>query len=159
MLAQGVAGVVPQAFGDQLAAGVEVFDALGDHLGGDAVDIDLLLLFREAVGDRDVRPVYDDLIRARLGRDAVFAVVYRRDVVWGRDWVEIARLIDLHRLAIELGVGEMVGRAPEVHQGEIILLGVFVDPRAPAHDLLELGHRADWAVENDQPAGLGVHAR
>ena len=31
-------------------------------------------------------------------------------------------------------------------------------PRAAPDDLLELGHGADFAVEHDQAAGLGVHA-
>ncbi len=33
---------------------------------------------------------------------------------------------------------------------------VLVDPGAAADDLLELGHRADFAVEDDQAAGLGI---
>ena len=48
--------------------------------------------------------------------------------------------------------------ASEVDQGEVELLGVLVDAGAAADDLLELGHRADLAVEHDQPAGLGVDA-
>ena len=52
----------------------------------------------------------------------------------------------------------MVGRAAEVDQGEVELLGVLVDAGAAADDLLELGHRADLAVEHDQAAGLGIDA-
>ena len=52
----------------------------------------------------------------------------------------------------------MVGRAPEIDQREIELLGVLVNAGAAPDDLLELGHRADGAVEHDQPAGLGIHA-
>ena len=37
-------------------------------------------------------------------------------------------------------------------------MGVLVDAGAAADDLLELGHRADLAVEDDQPAGLGIDA-
>ena len=52
----------------------------------------------------------------------------------------------------------MVGGFAEVDEGEVVLLGVFMDPRAAADDLLELGHGADFAVEHDQAAGLGIHA-
>ena len=52
----------------------------------------------------------------------------------------------------------MAGRATEIDEGEIELLGVLVDARAAPDDLLEFGHRADRAVEYDQPAGLRVHA-
>ena len=45
-LLQGFLGVVAQAFGDQLAVLVEVFDALGDDAGADAIDVDLLPAFR-----------------------------------------------------------------------------------------------------------------
>ena len=51
----------------------------------------------------------------------------------------------------------MIGRAPEVDQGEIELPGVFVDAGATPDDLLELGHGAYCAVQNDKSAGLGVH--
>ncbi len=37
-------------------------------------------------------------------------------------------------------------------------MGVLVHARAAADDLLELGHRADLAIERDQPAGLDVDA-
>jgi hypothetical protein len=47
----------------------------------------------------------------------------------------------------------------EIHQGEVILLAVGMDPRTAAHDLLELRHRAHFPVQHDQPAGLGIDAR
>ena len=50
----------------------------------------------------------------------------------------------------------MVGGLPEVDQGEVVLLRVLVDAGAAADDLLELGHRAHFAVEDDEAAGLGV---
>ena len=81
-----------------------------------------------------------------------------RHVVRRRDGIVLARLVDLHRLAVEVGVGEVVGRLAEVDQGEVVLLGVLVDAGAAADDLLELGHRADFAVEHDQAAGLGIDA-
>ena len=49
-------------------------------------------------------------------------------------------------------------RLPEVDEREVVLLGVLVDAGAAADDLLELGHRADLAVEHDQAAGLGIDA-
>ncbi len=52
----------------------------------------------------------------------------------------------------------MAGRAAKVDQREVELLGVLVDAGAAADDLLELGHRADRAVEHDQPAGLRIDA-
>ena len=52
----------------------------------------------------------------------------------------------------------MAARAPEIHQGEIELLGVLMHPGAPPDDLLELGHGADCAVQHDEPAGLRVDA-
>ena len=52
----------------------------------------------------------------------------------------LARLVDLYRRAVEFRVGKLVGRFPEVHQGEIILLRVLVDAGAAADDLLEFRH-------------------
>ena len=52
----------------------------------------------------------------------------------------------------------MVGRAAEIDQREIELLGVLMDAGAAPDDLLELRHGADLAVEHDQAAGLGIHA-
>ena len=64
--------------------------------------------------------------------------------------------IDLHRLAVEVGVGEMVGGLAEVDQREIVLLGVLMDASPTADDLLKLGHRANLAVEDNQAAGLSI---
>ena len=116
----------------------------------------------DARGDTDIRRhrIDDDLlIVARLGRDGFVATIGRPNVVRRCDGVVLARLVDLDRLAIEVRIGEMAGRLAEIKQGEVILLGVLVNARAAAHDLLELGHRPDRAVEHDQAAGLGVHAR
>ena len=52
----------------------------------------------------------------------------------------------------------MAGRAAEVDQREVELLGVLMDAGAAPDDLLELGHRADLAVEHDQAAGLRIDA-
>ena len=40
----------------------------------------------------------------------------------GADRIVLARLVDLHRLAVEVGVGEVVGRAAEIDEGEVVLL-------------------------------------
>ena len=100
----------------------------------------------------------DHFVVAGLGRNGVFVVADGRHVVWRRDGIILARLVDLHRLAVEIGVGKVVGGVPEIDEGEVILLGVLVDAGAAADDLLELGHGADCAVEHDQAAGLRVHA-
>ena len=52
----------------------------------------------------------------------------------------------------------MAGRAAKVDQGEIEFLGVLMDAGAAPDDLLELGHRADCAIEHDQAAGLRIDA-
>ena len=52
----------------------------------------------------------------------------------------------------------MAGRAAEIDQREVELLGVLVDAGAAPDDLLELGHRADRPVEHDQAAGLRIDA-
>ena len=54
-----------------------------------------------------------------------------------------AGFVNLNRLAVEVGIGEMAGRAPEIHQGEIELPGVLMHSGAAPDDLLELGHGAD----------------
>ena len=81
-----------------------------------------------------------------------------RHIVRRRNGIVFARFVDLHRFAVEVRVGEVVGGLAEVDEGEVVLLGVLVDARAAADDLLELGHRADFAVEHDQAAGLGIDA-
>ena len=66
--------------------------------------------------------------------------------------------VDLHRIAVEIGVGKQRGGPLEVHDGEEELVVVLVDARAAADDLLELGHGVDAAVEHDEVAGLGIDA-
>ena len=68
------------------------------------------------------------------------------------------RLVDLHRVAVEVRVGKERGGPLEVHDGEEELVVVLVDARAAADDLLELGHRVDAPVEHDELAGLGIDA-
>lgn len=81
-----------------------------------------------------------------------------RHVVGRHDRIALAGLVNLHRLAVEIRVGKMAGRAPEVDQREIELLGILVHAGAAPNDLLELAHRADLAVEHDQAAGLRIDA-
>ncbi len=66
--------------------------------------------------------------------------------------------VDLHRVAIEVGIGKQRGGPLEVHDGEEELVVVLVDAGAAADDLLELGHGVDAAVEHDEVAGLGIDA-
>ncbi len=79
---------------------------------------------------------------------------------WRIGWqrrIAFAGFVDLHRVAVELGVGEMGRGATKVHHGEVELLGVFMDPGAATQNLLELGHRAHGPIQHDQAAGLCVH--
>ena len=156
-LLQRLLGEVAQGLGDELAVLVEIFDALGDDGGADAIDIDLLL--RPAARRQRKAGLIDDRFvgAGRLGQRSAL-LVGRQRVVGRRDGIAFARLVNLHRLAVEIRVGEMAGGAAEVDQGEIELAGVLVHAGAPADDLLELGHRADLAVEHDQPAGLRIDA-
>ena len=57
------------------------------------------------------RIVDDRFVVARLGRNGVFVIARRRHVVGRRDRIVLARFVDLHRLAVEVGVGEVVGGA------------------------------------------------
>jgi hypothetical protein len=90
---------------------------------------------------------------------AASGLIVAGGVVGRGDGLVCGGLVDLHGIAVELWLGEEVRGAAEVHDREIELLLVGVNASAAADDLLELGHRADGAVEHDQPTGLGVHAR
>ena len=70
-----------------------------------------------------------------------------------------AGVVDLHRLAVEVGVGEVSRRSPEVHQREVVLVRVFDDACTPPEDLLELCHGLDGTVEDDQSARLRIDPR
>ena len=159
--AQDLSGEVAERFGDELAVLVEVFDTLGYDGRGDAVYVDLFSgsgVWRRPVRIvGGVRVVDDDLAVVGVVGKRVAVVVHGRDL--GRiDGIVLAGFVDLHGFAVELGVGEMAGRAPEVDQREVELACVLVHAGAAADDLLELGHRADRPVEHDQPAGLHVDA-
>ena len=68
------------------------------------------------------------------------------------------RLVHLHRVAIKIGVGKVVGRTFEIEDGEPGLAKVFAQTCATADDLLEQGHRADVLIQHDEFAGLRVNA-
>ena len=68
------------------------------------------------------------------------------------------RLVDLDRVAVEVRVGKEAGGALEIHDGEPGLAVVLEDAGATADDLLEGGHGLDALVEDDELAGLGIHA-
>ena len=142
-------GEVAQGLGDELAVLVQILDPIGDDRCADAVHVDFLppavLRGRSGVG----RVVDDGLILFRLRLFGIF----------GRGHgVVLAGLVYLHRLAVELRIREMAGCAAKVHQREIEFSGVLVDAGAASDNLLELGHGADLAVEDDEPAGLNVDA-
>ena len=132
--------------------------ALGNDRGPYPIDIDFARRFLVSP-DADVgRLIDDDLIRSRLGGNGITVFIDRRCIVWRNDGVIFTGLVDLHRLAVEVGVGEVAGRATEINQREIKLLGVLMDARAASDDLLELGHGAHRAIQHDEAAGLGIHA-
>ena len=65
---QGLLGEVAQALGDELAVLVEIFDALGDDGGADAIDVDLLALLAAVGRDGDVgRLAIDDDVSSSPG--------------------------------------------------------------------------------------------
>ena len=68
-------------------------------------------------------------------------------------------LVNLHRVAIKIRVDKQFGGLFEIDDGEEVLVVIFVDARATANDLLELGHRLDALIQHDELAGLGIHAR
>ena len=74
------------------------------------------------------------------------------------DVVVLAGFLHAHGIAIEILVGKERGDVSEIHDGEVVLPEILIDAGAAADDLLELGHGADVRVEDDELAGLGVHA-
>lgn len=144
---------VAQGLGDELAVLVEIFDALGEDAGANAVDINLA---NRITGlQRQSRLIGNGFVVARCRR---YRVVALRRFVGRRDRIAVARLVNLHRIAIEIRVGEMAGHAAKVDQREEELLRVLMDAGAAPDNLLELRHRAYCAVEHDQPAGLRIDA-
>ena len=140
------ARVVAQAFGDEFALGVQVLHTLScdGHFHRPAHDILPRRVVSVVAGKWPKR--------TRLRRRGTVRR-YR-----GVDGTVAPRLVDLHRVAIELLVGEKLGRTLEVQDGEPTLAEIFTQTRAAADDLLEERHRLDVLVEDDQFAGLRVHA-
>ena len=155
-LPQCLFGEVAQGLGDELAVLVEIFHPLGDDGRVDTVHIDLA---HAAAGNRlgnAGRFVNDGLIVARFRRYGIIFVIGGRHVIGRDDRIAVAGFVYLHRFAVEIRIGEMTGRGPKVHQGEVELAGILMYAGAATNDLLELGHGADFAVEHDKPAGLDV---
>ena len=100
----------------------------------------------------------DHFVFSRLRRNGITVFIHRRDIIGRDDGVILAGLINLHRLAVKIRVGEVVGRTPEINQREIKLLRILMHAGAAPDDLLKLGHRADSTVKDNEPAGLGVNA-
>ena len=153
---QRLLGEVAQGLGDEFAVFVKVLHTLGNDCRVDAVNVNLAL-------DRGVRLEpwgnFDNgFVVGRFWRERGFAVLRARRVVGRSDGIACSRFVYLHRLAVEVRVGKMAGRAPEVHQGEVEFVGVLVDAGAASDDLFEFGHGLDCAVQHDQPAGLGIDA-
>ena len=149
-----------KALGDELAVLVEIFDALGDDAWRRRHRHRSSAASRRRGGIVQVRLAIDDGFvrrRASSGIGSPSSSVGGTSS-GGAIGIALARLVNLHRLAVEVRIGEMAGRAAEVDQREVELLGVLVDAGAAPDDLLELGHRADLAVEHDQAAGLRIDA-
>ena len=133
-LVDGLAGVVRERLGDELAVGVEVLDALGGDADFDVVDVVAPWRSRlVSAGANGWRRIDDGA--ASAARPHRVRWIVRRD-----DGVVRAGLVDLDGIAVEVGVGEQLGGPLEVHDGEEELAVVLVDAGAAADDLLELGH-------------------
>ena len=66
-------------------------------------------------------------------------------------------VVDLHRLAVEIRIGEMAGRSPEIDQGEIELSCVSSWTRVPRPTIcLNSVIEPTSPVKHDQPASLRI---
>jgi hypothetical protein len=79
------------------------------------------LFSRRDVDDRRGRINDDCFILARFRRYWIVWFVGRRHIVRRIDRIVLARFVDLHRHAVEIRIGEVVGRLAEIEQGEVIL--------------------------------------
>ena len=158
MLADGFAAIVAQGFRHQLAVFVEIFHPLGQY--GDGLAFNVILggrLISPRLQSDVGRHVHHGFILSGLRRDGVFSFAHRRWNIIGRgDGIVFARFVNLHRLTVECGVGKMICGFTEVDQAEVILLGIFVNASAAPQNLLEFGHRTNFAVDHNQPAGLRI---
>jgi hypothetical protein len=149
-------GEVAQGFGDELTILVEIFDALGEDAGANAIDVNLT--DRATGRQRQPRLIDHGFVLARRRRDRVLARGRDRRVVGRRDRLSFARFVNLHR-AVEIRVGKMAGGTAKVDQREVEFLTILVNAGAASDDLLELGHRVDLPVKHDQAAGLRIDPR
>lgn len=155
--ADGLLGEVTQAPGDELARRVEMLDPFGDDTHAYAVHVGLAVGRVVVVaGPIDVRVHDEGFVRARGRRNRLVITSGRH--LRRYDRVVRTRRVDLDGVPIEMRVGEVVRRLPEIDQREEVLARVLVDPRATADDLLELSHRADLTVDRDDAASLDVDA-
>ena len=88
-----------------------------------------------------------------VGDRCVVGLVFRVGNV-----VVLAGFLHADGIAVEVLVREERGHVSEVHDREVVLAEVLVDAGAATDDLLELGHRADVRVEDDELAGLCIDA-
>ena len=103
--------------------------------------------------------VNNHFVRTGHGRQRF--VVVRLSVCWqvGRnDRIAFTGFVNLHRFAVEVRIGEMVGCAAKVDECEVILAGVFMHAGATADDLFELGQAADATLQHNETTGLRVNA-
>src|ERR1700730_742844 len=84
--------------------------------------------------------VHNDLVLTRRLRQPFAIHASGRHIIRRRDRLILTGFVDLHRLTIEIRVGEMASRAAEMDQSKIELASVLVNAGSPADDLLELGH-------------------
>ena len=96
----------------------------------------------------------DDFIVVGNGRNRLIA---RWHIVGRGHRIIAAGFVDLHRLAIEGGIGEVASGATKINKREIKLLRILVHARTAADNLLEFRHRAHGTVEHNEATGLGIH--
>ena len=148
-----LARVVLEGFGDELAVGVEVLNALADDRHFHIIDVVLGLAARgQQAGSRPS----GKSASAPIDRP-VFLHFWR---FIRRHWRFVGLgFVNLNRVAIKARVGKERGGPLEIHDGEEELVVVLVDAGTAADDLLEFGHGVDAFVEHDQAAGLRIDAR
>ena len=81
----------------------------------------------------------------------------RRVVVGRHDRVVLAGRVDLHGIAVEVGVAEEGGDVAEVHDRKVELVELFVDARAAPDDLLEFDHGNDRTHQYDVADVASIH--
>ena len=141
----------------ELAVFVIILHPLGQDVDRHSIDIIFLPPMRAAV----CAPINCTTVNATtvdyttIGAGSVIRVAgvgrHGRAIRWRR--------IDLLRVPIKGRIFKEVGDIAKVHDSKPALALCFVNARAPANDLLELGHRVDGAVKDNQLTGLGIDPR